>query len=136
MQVLAALLAKIFVGARFFSHDPDTAAVLPDLADVALHKQPSGIIGDVGREERILAEGVLEAVFGVFVKGRGALVFLVAANAANGLVLFLIIAVAVRHVGSIGFVSRFFPLLDLSAGATAGSEWILGCDCVFWRLRG
>ena len=62
MQVLAALLAEIFVGARFFSHDPDTAAVLPDLADVALHKQPSRIVGDVGREERILAEGVLETV--------------------------------------------------------------------------
>jgi len=79
---------------------------------------------------------MFEAVFGVFVKRRRALILLVAANAANGFILFLDIVVAVSNVNCSGFASSSFPLFDLSTSAPARSEWVLGCDGVLWRLGG
>jgi hypothetical protein len=78
---------------------------------------------------------MFEAVLGVLVKGRGPLVIVVAADAADGLVFFLEIAVAVRHGDCLGFAPCSVSFLGLSAGAAACAEWILGRDCIFGRFR-
>lgn len=44
MEVFPTLFAKVFVGAGSFFHDADTAAVLPDFANVALYEQTACII--------------------------------------------------------------------------------------------
>ena len=44
VQVLAASLAEILVRTRGLFHDADAAAVLPDLALIALDEQAAGII--------------------------------------------------------------------------------------------
>lgn len=132
MQILATLLAEVFVGTRFFGHDPNTTAVLPDLANVALYKQASGIVRNISREKGVEPEGMLKAMLRVFVEWRRPLVLVVPADAAHGLVLVLVIAVAVRHCGCFRFVSCSFSLFNLSSGPPAGPEGVLGRYCVFW----
>lgn len=44
VQVLTASLAEILVRTRGFFHDADAAAVLPDLALIALNEQAAGIV--------------------------------------------------------------------------------------------
>jgi hypothetical protein len=39
VKVFSALLAEVLVWTGFLLHDADTAAMLPDLADVALDEQ-------------------------------------------------------------------------------------------------
>jgi hypothetical protein len=135
MQILTTLLAEILVGARFFCHDPNTTTMLPYLADVALHEQAGGIVRNIGREKWIEPKSMLETVLGVLVEWRRALVLVVAAHAANGFVLVLVITVAVRHGGRFGFVSSSFPFFNLSAGSPAGPEGVFRCNGVFWRFR-
>ena len=45
VEVLSALLAEVLVWAGLFLHDAHAAAVLPDLADVALDEEAAQIIG-------------------------------------------------------------------------------------------
>lgn len=44
MQILPALLAEIFVGARLFIHDAHTTTMLPDLTGVALNEHTPNVI--------------------------------------------------------------------------------------------
>lgn len=88
MQIFATLLAKILIWARFLGHDADAGTVLPDLANVALHKEASCIVRDIGLEDWINIEALLgTAPPGVLVQGRGAGVVVEAADAADGFVL-------------------------------------------------
>lgn len=45
VQILPALLAKIFVGTRLLVHDAHTTAMLPHLAGVALNEHAPDVIG-------------------------------------------------------------------------------------------
>lgn len=45
VQVLPALLAKIFIGAHFLVHDSHTTTMLPNFASVALDKHTPNVIG-------------------------------------------------------------------------------------------
>lgn len=134
MQILATLLAEILIRTRLFGHDPNTTTMLPDLADVALHKQAGRIVCYIGREEGVDIDGMLKAVLGVFVERWRALVLVVAADAANGLVLLLKITVAVGHVNCVGFCCCPFPLFALSTGSAPCAEGFLGSYGVFWWL--
>lgn len=63
VQILAASLAEILVRTRGLFHDADAAAVLPDLALIALDEQAAGIVRlSISPGARTLAVAVLAAL--------------------------------------------------------------------------
>jgi hypothetical protein len=47
MQFFTTLLAEIFVGAAVFAHDANTAAMLPDFANIALQEKAGQILRNI-----------------------------------------------------------------------------------------
>ena len=131
MQIFATLLAKILIRACFLGHDADAGTVLPDLANVALHKEAGCIVGDIGLKDGIDLEALLgTAPPGVLVQGRRARVVVEAADAADGLVLLFNIINA-AHIDGFCFGHGFGSFRVSSSGAAAGGEGIFCHDGVF-----
>ena len=59
MKILAALLAEVLLWRRVVVKNADTAAVLPDLADVALDEDARSFFSSVGRCRRAVLLGLL-----------------------------------------------------------------------------
>jgi hypothetical protein len=80
VQLLLADFAKVLVGAGLLLHDADAAAVLPDLADVALNEETTQIVAwdiDVGQGGAGLASVRWQArVLLIATDAAGDLVFL------------------------------------------------------------
>lgn len=95
MVVLATLFTEVFVRTGFFSHDSYTGAMLPHLANVALHKEARRVVVDVRGKYRVDVNCVFDAVFRVFFERRRARVVVEAADAADGLVFVLYVVVSV-----------------------------------------
>src|SRR5690554_4741503 len=97
VKVLSALLAEVLVGRALLGHDADAGAMLPDLADIALHKEARHILAHVesGEYYRVLC---FLRLFRDVVEGRGPRVVIEATDAADGLVVFLYVITTVRHV--------------------------------------
>ena len=84
VQIAPAFFTKILVRAGSFVHDADTAAVLPDLANVALDEQATCFIA---LDVRVCHSGQL-AFFGLAGIRRWTRVFLLATQATCDLILF------------------------------------------------
>lgn len=117
VQVLAALLAKILdvVRVRLFCGEAYAGTVLPRVADLALHKIASHVVGNLS-EDALEISGVSETKLGVRVEGRGPGIVIVAADAADGLVV-LLGFIAVRAHASEGFQAVECSLPDTGSGA-------------------
>ena len=95
VQVLPTLLTIVFFGEGAVVNQPNTGAMLPDLADVALDEEACKIVGHDRREDGfnvVAVPGCLLEILG----GRRPGVVFVAADAADGLVVLLDVVV-VEH---------------------------------------
>ena len=136
MKVLATVLAEVFVGTRFLCHDSNTKAVLPDLANVALYEESGCVVGEIGRKYGIYVDRVFETLLDVVVNRWRAWILVKAANAADGLILFLDVFFPVTHSDYFEFCSCSLAVFALSTGTTPCSKSVLCCDRLFRRLRG
>jgi len=99
VEVLATLFAEVFLGAGVFVHDSNTTAVLPNFADVALQKEASQILRDICRIDEGIFNPFFYSLLAVFVKQLWrARVFVEAADATNGLIVFPYLICAIRHL--------------------------------------
>lgn len=90
VQIFAALFAKIFVGGAFDAENSDAGAVLPDFADVALHKETRHIVCELNRRKDFSVRPV---------DRRRTWVIFRATDAADGLVLLVLrVITGVGHV--------------------------------------
>ena len=95
MRILLTLLAKIFVGTRFFSPYSDASSVLPNLADVALHEKARYIIGRICRSS---FDALPDPMFAVVVAvWRRPWIVFVATDASNSAVVFSLFFYAIHH---------------------------------------
>ena len=113
--------------------------MLPDLACVALDEKPAEVVVHIDGENGLEVNRVLERVaLGVLVEGWWAWILLVAADAANGLV----VLVNLILVADIGHVEQFrlgllFSVFVLAAGASpAKGAYIVGAGCSRRRVLG
>lgn len=140
VQVFSTFLAVVFFWQGAVINKTDAGAVLPDLADVALDEEARQIVCHDRREDGFnvvaIAGGLLEVL-----KGRRAGVVLIAADAADGLVVLLDVVVvehfdfANDHRGEVLVV----VLDDVCSSASAASGWrwrVVGNGKVVGRLRG
>jgi hypothetical protein len=113
MEVFPTLLTKVFVWGALFGHDADTSAMLPNFADVALHKEARDFVWDLDCRKEI---GILAVPTGsgIIIDGWGARVVVEPADAADGLVLFFDILAAVGHFDGCE-MHRFVRIIFLCA---------------------
>lgn len=97
MEVLPTLFAKVFVRRAFLGHDADARAMLPDFADVALDVESRNIVRYIEAREYDGVMGVFRLLRLVVQRGRTRVV-VVAADAADSLVILLDVVAAVGHV--------------------------------------
>jgi hypothetical protein len=88
VQVLAALFAKVLVGASIFAHDAHAAAVLPDLANIALQEESGQVFCNICDIDYRFFNTFSNTMLTVFVRMLWRpWVFVEATNTPNGLVI-------------------------------------------------
>jgi hypothetical protein len=97
VEVLSALLAEVLVGRALLGHDADAGAMLPHLADVALHEEARNIVCNLERRVWVALWPIAHDS-DVFPSRRRAGVLVEAADAADGLVVLLNVVAGVTHV--------------------------------------
>lgn len=98
--------------------------MLPRVADLALHKETSQLVGDLDGEDAFMVNCVLDAVLGVVVKGGRARVLIVAADAADGLVVLLDVVGGGRHADDV-WPRQLVAVVVSAAGAAASKDGIV-----------
>lgn len=134
MEVFPTFFAEVFIWARLFGHYSDAGAMLPNLANVALHKKSSRIVGNVGRKYRIDIVAVSQALLGVLVKGWRPGILVVPTDAAHSLVLVLYVVFTVCHLDGFDFRCCPISLFSLSTSISQCRKRVVGCDRIFWRF--
>lgn len=113
VEVLTALLAKIFFGGTLRTKYTHTGTMLPNFANVALNEEAGNIFSELNGGKEI----------GVWAVDRWATrVFFCAANAPDGLVFLLEVVACVSHIVDVYFRGpvNFIVLATLSTSAKEG----------------
>lgn len=100
VEVLATLFAEVFdvVGIRFLCGEADTGAVLPGIANLALHEITGHFVSDLDPEDAFVVAVIFEAVLRVLIERWWSWVLVVATNATDGLIVLLDIVHGGDHV--------------------------------------
>lgn len=121
------------LGIGLLGGEADASAVLPCVADLALHEEAGQLVGDLDGEDAFVVNCVLDAVLRVLVKGRRARVLVVAADAADGLVVLLDVVGRGRHADDV-WPGQLVAVVVLAAGAATSKDGVLGGGRVLGRL--
>ena len=128
MQVFATLLAVILdvFGVRLFSCEADTGTVLPRVADLTLHEEPSQVIRNLNGKDAFVVNCVFNTMLRVFIKGRRPWVLVMTADAADRLVVLVDLIGDGRHFD--GLLLRLFVavVVVFTARATAAKDGVFG----------
>lgn len=100
MQVLATLFTEVFdvVGIGLFGSEADTSAMLPRIANLALHEITGHLVGDFDPEDTLIVNGVFEAMLRVLIERWWSWILIVTTNAADSFIVILNIVDCGGHV--------------------------------------
>jgi hypothetical protein len=138
VKVLFTTFTEVLVGTCVFPHNSDASTVLPDLANVALHKKAGQFLRNICKCNHRFFDALSYTMFAVLVAGwRRAWIILVAADASNGAIFLYVLFCAIRHLD---FDRLYLRSLIVSfVASSAFSTCLNGIfgdsdDGVFWRF--
>jgi hypothetical protein len=138
VEVLPTFFTIIFFRTGIFVHDADAATMLPNLAGVALQKETSQILCYIcGIDQRIF-NSFFYAIFVILVELWGTRIFVEAADAPNGLIVFPYLIRAIRHLYLDGLCLRGFLSFFGSTALSTCLNSVIDGDrdrALVWRFR-